>query len=444
MGRIISRYLRIINLAHMVRRYTAALGSSCALHVLAVLIAVWRPPPVPAPASGRRPGALTVVALPPTEDATFPGLNPVERSNRAWAFPPDHESPPLRLGDLRIDVGKIGGRASVLFPFLTPGLSLEHYFPVPRPSAVSSLQNPLARAQDPRDAARNQPLELSEPALQSLVDRAWTRRDRWAAFEPIGRLAETHHPDIGRLPTVLQRYTDQNALQPYADVTARDPRLWAQLGLAADHVDFIGFIRRYASAHPSTRATTELLFLLDRIAEASRDALDVLLDSDPQTRLTWTHTANAKAYRLLTWIRQFYQRELSRRGLRSEEAITAYYDDTRLQILKGIVRTTPAGYRANDARFLIGAICWRQQRTADALRSWREMTPDAMDGRIAGASEVAAALRRRALPAGTGDGASVDPLLRRDIDQILKNEHNRWVAFSYDRLRRFGYRFDSF
>jgi hypothetical protein len=32
----------------------------------------------------------------------------------------------------------------------------------------------------------------------------------------------------------------------------------------------------------------------------------------------------------------------------------------------------------------------------------------------------------------------------RDIDRILKNENGRWLALSYDRLGRFGYRFDRY
>jgi hypothetical protein len=102
---------------------------------------------------------------------------------------------------------------------------------------------------------------LSDSALQSLIDQSWSRRDRWRTFQPIVKLAERYNADIGKLPTVLHAYLDQNGTQPYVDSTVLDPRVWLQLGLAADHVDWVGFISRYASEHPSTRATTELLFL---------------------------------------------------------------------------------------------------------------------------------------------------------------------------------------
>jgi tetratricopeptide (TPR) repeat protein len=285
---------------------------------------------------------------------------------------------------------------------------------------------------------------LTDAELQSLVDGAWARRDRWRAFEPLSRLADAHDADAGALPRLLQRYVDQDSLQPYADQSSRDPRLWAQLGLAADHVDFIRFIRLYAAAHPSTRATTELLFLLDRLAEASRDALSVLRGSDPSEQLGWTHASYPQAYRLLTQIRAYVENALVRLDLRTEDAITAHYERTRLGILEAIVRTTPEGYRASDARFLIGEVYWRQQRVDEAIGCWSAMVVASGDSRAVPAGNLLRALRAYP-PALSKTGTSlVSAQLRREIDQILKNEHGRWVMFSYDRLRQFGFRFDTY
>jgi hypothetical protein len=284
---------------------------------------------------------------------------------------------------------------------------------------------------------------MADAALQALVDRTWSRHGRWASFKPIHQLAGAHSADSGRLPDLLRDYTDQNSLQPYADTSIRDPRLWAQLGLAADHVSFIAFIRKYASEHPSTRATTELLFLLDRVAEASRDALGVLLDNDPTQDLGWTRAANPKAYQLVARIRWYYKSELDRLGLASEAAIDAHYDTVRLAILNGIVRTSPNSYRAGDARFLIGAIHWRHRRADEALKWWRDVALTQTDNHVLATGQVAAALRGAAARQGR-DAAITDPPLRREIDRILKNHQGRWVSFSYDRLRRFGYRFDTF
>jgi hypothetical protein len=417
-------------------RFATAFGVSFALHLLlAALVAGLPRPfvvPVQAPSHGQ---TIAVFAMPPTEDATFKGLNPVDRSQSEWTLPPGDGPEALRIGDLDIDVGRIRERALVLFPFLTPGLSLDHFLEPGRNDLRASLENPYAKARR-RQGAAPQPLALNDAGVQALVDKAWSRGDRWAAFEPIGRLVEAHSPNEGQAPKLIQFYSEQNALQPYADRDNRDPRLWAQLGLAADHVAFIRFIREFAAAHPSTKATTELLFLLDRVAEANRDALRVMRESDPAEVLGWTREANPDAYRLVNRLRAFYQSELDRRGLKSEDAIDRYYDKARLAILQGIVRTTPGGYRANDARFIAGALLWRQGDTNAAVQTWREMTPDPDGGILVAGPQITAALRRAGFP--------LDAAFRRNVDQILKNDLGRWLAFSRDRLDRFGYRVDTF
>jgi len=230
---------------------------------------------------------------------------------------------------------------------------------------------------------------------------------------------------------LARMYRDQNALQPYADGAIRDLRVWAQVGLAADHVLFIGFIRNYAAAHPHTKVATELLFLLDTIAQANEDALAVLVETDRPEDLQWTRQANARAYILMRRIEQEYGRELGRRGLVTRSAISAYYDRVRLEILSGILGTTPEGYRANDARFLLGTIHWRQQRRQAAIDVWRGLTAGSDDTHAAAIAQIRAALRS-AIPDS------------RNIELILKNQQGRWLAFSDDRLRRFGYRFHTY
>jgi hypothetical protein len=236
---------------------------------------------------------------------------------------------------------------------------------------------------------------------------------------------------------VFQRYTDQNALQPYQDMAIPDPRLWTQLGLAADHVQFIGFIRKYCAAHPGTRGAIELLFLLDRMAEASEDALKVLLASNPEEDLRWTREFNRDAYRLALQLRANYRAEMARLGIRSDAALAAHYARARLAILEGILRTTPNGYRASDARFLIGAIHWRQGRSADAIDAWRDMRPVATDSYRGASVQILSALSAGAVD---HDGA----VLSRAVNQALTHELGRWVDFSYDRLKQFGYRFDTY
>ena len=424
-------------------RYVQAFALSLALHLLAALAVGWRPEPSPAqpPVKARR--AIEVFAVAPIEDSTFPGLNPVGKPQDDWTLPPGDQASTLQIAGFNVDIRKISKRARVLFPFLTPGLSLETFGLLPRRDVGSTLENPFATRSPSADGKGAPPLILGEAALQSLIDKSWSRHERWGAFEPLSKLTQAHSPDAGQLPALLRMYCDQNSLQPYADTHIRDPRLWAQLGLAADHVSFIAFIRQYASEHPSTKATTELLFLLDRIAEANRDALGVMLDNPPAETLGWTRAGSASAYQLIARIRWYYQQELNRRGLMSEQSIDVFYDKARLAILNGIVRTTPNGYRANDAHFLVGVIYWRQRNMGEALRAWREMTIDQQDTHAIGSSQLALALRNSKYY-DMGAAAPPDYGLVREIERILKNEHGRWVDFSYDRLRRFGYRFDAF
>jgi hypothetical protein len=418
----------------MPSRYPLALGLSFTLHILAVLAMVWRPGATVSRLEGPPGKTITVFTVAP-EDATYAGLNPVSRpatADEALTRPIGGESSMLQVGDVRIDVERIRERGQVLFPFLTPGLSLDHFLPGPVHDVLARLENPLAAERRRREQREFRgPLVMGEAELQSMVDKTWSRHDRWIAFEPIAKIAPQYDADAGQLPALLQRYRDQNALQPYADTTIRDPRLWAQLGIAADHVTFISFIRRYASAHPSTRATTELLLLLDRIAEANQDALSVLRANDPSTDLAWTRRANPEAYDLVVGIRRYYQREANRQGLFTDEAVDRFYEQARLAILEGIVRATPGGYRQSDAHFRIGVIYWTQHKPEEAVRAWRRMAPEPGDSHAIAGTQILEALQ------------SGRPLAR-EIDRILKNDHGRWLSFSDQRLRRFGYRFDSF
>lgn len=421
--RIIDRYLFIMQIAMGQLRYTAPLVLSAVVHGLIVLATdVAAVPSRPATPNAR---AIAVVALAPTDDSAFPGLQPFTQR------PPPAELidgvPQLALGAVRVDIRKIAGRIHLLFPVLSPGLALDSFFPRPRalsvPGDALGLTNRSGQDQNPD-------LALGERALQSVVDRSWSRRARWQAFQVIAHLMDGHSAG-GALPRLLRAYSEQNALQPYEDRDSRDPRLWAQLSLAADHVSFIGFIRTFVASHPSTPAATDLLLLLDTIVQAEQDALHVLLDTDPVVDLQLTRDSNVQAYRCIVRIRQEFRTVLAQRGLMLRKDLDGYYDSVRLQILKRVIGTAPGGYGANDARFLAGAIYWRAGHRSQALAQWRGLTASP-EGSYAIAS---AALRATLRTSPIDDG---------QIDQILKNENGRWLSFSYDRLRRFGYRMDSY
>ena len=422
----------------MIARYVSAFGGSLALHAGVIALLVWlMTGKVPSVAVQTAPPSAIPVFVVPPEDPTYPGLKPIDPGRKDRLPELNAESSTVSILGFKFDALKISERAHVLFPFVTPGVSLDHFaLHAPRDGAVV-LRNRFARQRGP---ARNDgaPLFLPDAAIDALVDKTWSRRERWAAFEPIRALIDRHAGNAGSLPAIVQRYTDRNALQPYQDMDIRDPRLWTQLGLAADHVSFIALIRQYASDHPSTRTTTELLFLLDRMAEASRDALAVLLETDPETDLRWTWRSNPAAHELAVELRRHYRAELTRLGLTTGDRITRHYDSVRLAILDGIVRTTPDGYRANDARFLSGAIHWQRGRRAEALRAWQPVRAVAGDSYAIASGQLAETLRTQQ----TGQGREHE--LTRQVDRILKFEHGRWWDLSYDRLKKFGFKFDTY
>jgi hypothetical protein len=338
----------------------------------------------------------------------------------------------VTIGDFRIDFGKVAEHAGSLFPFLTGNLSLERIAASARPSRSTRLMNPFGGTA--RADAEVPGLTMSPSAMQALLDKTWSRRERWHAFQPLVPLLDGYHPDDGDLAALLRGYVVQNGLQPYADPRIRDPRLWTELALAADHTRFIDLIGRYVGDHPSTKTATELLFLLDAMVQGSYDALITLLDVVPDADLEWTRASNADAVRAIVTIQKHYRAELERRGLTSRDAIRLYFDEARLSILTNIIATTPGGYRASDAQVLVGSIDWKQGRTDDAVDVWNRMTIDRDGVHARMANEILDAIR----------GRDVRQLDIRSVNRALEGDRSRWVSTSYERLRQFGYHFNTY
>ena len=418
----------------MLRRRLLAHAASLALHLLTALIVVR----FAGAAFGHRvrtaeePGPTLTFGRPPDAATSGPderpGSSAADTTHDDLGIHVDADATTVAIPGFTFDFGKVARRATSVFPFLTRPLSIERVAVTPRSGNRQSLGNPF---DPPHVDLVSPPLALRAAAMQALLDKSWSRRERWKAFQSIAKVVNAYDADEGAIPGLLRGYGVQNGLQPYVDKTMRDPRLWIQLGLAVDHADFIDFISRYASRHPSTKATTELLFLLDKLAQASLDALVTLLDVNPATDLQWTWRANRRAFELILAIRRYYGAQLERRELTSREALKKRYDEVRLSILTGIVRTTPHGYRTGDARFLIGAIYWGQGRVADAVNTWSELRIDPADFYAAASTQILEAIASPTVNA-------------RRVNRILDGEHGRWVSLSFDRLRQFGYRFDTF
>lgn len=410
----------------MLARYGVAFATSAALHIALAFWLIGSPGLWMPPAQERH---VDVVLLPPSEDATFHGLKPVDRTDPGWKVGDFSGDGRLAGGDL----DRIADHVAVLFPFVTPGIDLDAFFPATAaaPSSHVLFENPYIRKRIVRPAAHGRRLLLTPTTIQAIVDKSWTRARRWEAFETIRDFCVAFDGDDPRLAALVAAYRDQDALQPYADGPLRDLRLWAQLGLAADHASFIGFVRDYAIAHPGTKVTTELLLVVDTIAQANEDALAVLVETDRPGDLAWTRQAHPRAYDLAAQIQRQYAKALGRLRLNSRSAIEEYYERGRLALLTRILATTPNGYRANDVRFLIGSILWKQSKRAEAMRAWRDLASGPGDSYAVAIGQLRVAL----------GSAQPDP---RNIEYILKNQQGRWLSFSDERLRHFGYRVDTF
>jgi hypothetical protein len=406
------------------RRF-GGLASSLLLHlaVLAMIIAVAGPALPVSRRPADRANPVREVRVGP--DGTSPDATPLEPGVDV----PQRQDAVVELPGFRFDYRKVAGRAASLFPFVTGLPSLEMIVSEPH----VSIQGLLERVAGRDDLTLPRPaLAIADAALQSTIDAAWSRRDRWRVFTRLRELADQYDGTRGRLPELFRAYEQQDGLQPYVDASFRDARLWTELGLAADHEDFIDFIAAYATAHPSTKVRTELLFLLDKITQANYDALVTLLDVVPEEDLQWTQAQNPAAYAALVRIQQVYRLALERRGLGARATLRRYYDAARMSLLTRVADSTPNGYRANDARYLIGEICWRQGREAEAIRWWRALEIDPSDAYASEYSRVAALVRA---------GRPLDADL---VNQILNAERGRWLSFSATRLRQFGYHFDSY
>lgn len=407
------------------------LAASAALHVavftlLPVLAAA--PPVDGGPALVIADVAPDELAAPPQDDFAA-GIATDASIEEAEADQTFAGASHLQVDGLDFDIEKIRRQRGTLFPFLTTPLSFlddvrERYHATP-----GRLVNPFGRER--RDRGRSA-LALGATALQQIVDRSWSRRDRWSNFAEIASLLAAHDPDTGDAAALVRAHVDQNLLQPYFDAPDRDPRFWVTLGLAADHAPFVSFVDGFMQQHPSSRVTTELLFMLDEFAQASRDALLMLLSSDPWQALDKTRAADPTAFALAEWLYVHYRDLAQRQGLDRTEAVRARFDVVRIRILTTILDSSPEGYGSNDARFLLGRIAWDHHDPDGAYEWWSGLDGD--DGR--GSYADASAALQRAMAAGGATGPAVA--------SILGAEYRRWLTFSAARLDRFGYAFDTF
>ena len=415
----------------MPRRRVVGFAFALALHLSTIALLVW----LSMPTLSRRAGGQQA-AMPVSPRMREPAPKPKSREDevredidRYLPKPPD-----VRVWGFTFDLRKVRSRWSALFPFVTspPRFDVDAASHPPSSSRRFVFVDPnrVPAAEPPARPA----LVMSSSAIQRLVDRAWTRRERWSRFATFVNLANAYHPDDGRLPAVIRAYVAQNMLQPYQEMSLPDPSRWAMMVLAADDQDYLDFAGGYVRDHPGTRGATEMLFLVDALMEGSGNTLSILLRTQPRRDLQWTYRENPDAFWLFDSLREYYADVLDKRGLKSTGAVARYYEDQRLNLLATVLRQTPAGYRAGDARFVIGKLHWARGDPRAAIREWRQIRIASADAFVASYARIVQALER--LPAAD---ENPDPPTVASIEGALDAERQQWAAFQYDRLRQFGH-----
>src|SRR6185436_20098809 len=181
-----------------------SLALSASLHVFP-LAALTSPKDVTirTPTVVATPRHIDVVVVRP-ENESFPGLAPFEPTPEPAAF--ERPYSPLALTNATFDLDAIAKKAHVLFPFLSPGVDLGLF--QLRGEAALRSQYVVATGRGPARPAP--PLTATPAQLQALIDRAWSRRQRWTAVQPILRLADTYDANAADMPGLLRMYSEQN------------------------------------------------------------------------------------------------------------------------------------------------------------------------------------------------------------------------------------------
>jgi hypothetical protein len=377
-----------------------------------------------------------VASIPPAPESRAIDYQPPHEITRIFVppvdepFAIDHPIPPeqlsgYELSGLPFNLAKIAARREALFPFLTADLSFLDRLSADLRASSATLRNPLGPTRMPE-------LALDAGAIQQLIDESWSRRDRWRRFATVAFLLQAHNPNDGKAPGLMRAYLDQNLLQPYCAGKTKDGQFWALLENASDHADFLDFIRRMTRTRSSSRTTTELLFLMDELAQANREAATTLVATNISKDLGYSAVNAPRTVLLAAQVANGLRYWFASQGLSAESNLREEYDRRRLRILATIVETTPNGYRQADARFLAGEIFFRQGDIEQAVEWWRPMNPVDGDTYAAAARAIRDVVNR--------NGRLDEYELRR----ILSVESARWSEINYTRMMQFGYRCDSY
>ena len=382
-----------------------------------------------------QPRIMLLPALPATAATPAPDLRRRE-PEAPFKDAPDDQPPPATIPltvhnyvtdqDFTLDLARIRQRRNDLFPFVTWDLSFLDDAHASSASAGIGFPSEYL----PAASANDRSLVLSDAALQELVDRSWSRQQRWTNLGELVKLADRYEGNHGDLARTFRAYVQQNIPQPYETHGFADPLFWIVLTLASDDAPLVEYASRYIRAHPSSRVTTELLFLLDESAESSCDVLArVLTVGSPALPLDATRRSNVDAYNLALSLSAAYRAWLSQFDVNPVKRCTA----ARTAILRRIIDTSPDGYGAADARVRLGTMLWAAGRQREAEAWWGGVGRDER-----GVFERVGRELRNAVDEGAVEN---DP---GRIRRILSDQDERWRETADERLKHFGWTADRF
>ena len=122
------------------------------------------PPTATAPA--QQPRVVDMFVVPPVDDSGPAGLKPLDTTDDD-TIRRDDGSPTVKLPGFEYNVAKIKTRATLLFPFVTPGLSLGRFGIAPHPEVRDGFRDPVERAGAAADEHRGSPPPLARDDARS-------------------------------------------------------------------------------------------------------------------------------------------------------------------------------------------------------------------------------------------------------------------------------------
>jgi len=295
---------------------------------------------------------------------------------------------------------------------------------------------------------RKTSLNIGDKDLQTLVDSAWARKDKYDKFKVLEPYFRDFDGNDGRLHELTQQYAEQNFMQPYSLKTLSATAL-GFLEINSSYYEFYKFNTKYIEEHPSTKTSMEMVFFLEKMARGEHSSLEKFLRTWSVGYFDRIKKSNTEAYDLVNVLYDHYSKLLSEKGFfktaKSElfsdvtiksidfDKIREHYTGVRLAYLQRIIKESPDNYRLNDAYFLIGKIHLDKDDAETAIKTWKKMEHSNSKGDIYGEIENLILLATKNIK------GKLNLNERLQIDNLLIMESRRIRELMIERLSKFGH-----